>query len=213
MALRRGRGPREAAELLTDEPAPRWPGARRPFALFGEVLLVGILVTVLALPLVTLPVALAAGIRHLARFIAGDASPMAAFWADVRSGIVGSLGVGIGFWLLVGMLAVDGVLAQSGLLPGGSVVGVIVIVLLVVLPVILTRAAAEWEPGSGWALALRAGLRAATDDLRGTLYLVAAVGLLVVLTWQLIPLVIPGFGCLVFAATAVRLRRLAQLEA
>ena len=62
---RSGAGPtREGAE------PGRNPGAAAKFGLFGEVLTVGLLMALISLAVVTLPIALAAGIRHLRRFVA-----------------------------------------------------------------------------------------------------------------------------------------------
>ena len=69
-----------AGPVLQERAPMRFPGATGAFALFGEVLLVGLLITVGGILLVTLPAALAAGIRHLRRYLNAEASPQRQFW-------------------------------------------------------------------------------------------------------------------------------------
>src|SRR3954470_23993863 len=92
---------------LEERPAARFPGATAKFALLGEVLLVGLLVTLVSLPLVTLPAALATGIRHLRRYIAAEGSPLAAAWRDLRAAFPGGLVVGMAGLVLVLLLIID----------------------------------------------------------------------------------------------------------
>ncbi|MGY6498810.1 MAG: hypothetical protein ACXIUP_11345, partial [Microcella sp.] len=101
---------------------PAWPGASQGFALFGEVMLMGILVTLLALPVVTFPAALAASIRHMRRFLAARESGLGAFWRDVRAGLIGSAVIAIVAALLVVVLLIDIDVARSGFLPGGPII-------------------------------------------------------------------------------------------
>ena len=65
------------------------------FALFGEVLLTGVMVFVLSLPVLTLPAALVAGIRHLRRFTNGEGSSVAGLWRDFRDALWGGVGVAL----------------------------------------------------------------------------------------------------------------------
>ena len=101
------------------------PGATAKFGLFGEVLTIGLMMTVVALGVVTLPIALAAGIRHLRRFVAAEDSRASFFWDDVRVGILPSLIIGVPAALIATVLTIDVVLAGSGVLPGGDVIAVI----------------------------------------------------------------------------------------
>src|SRR5690606_22077874 len=72
---RSGAGPVDAAF----EPGAH-PGATAKFGLFGEVLTAGLLIALVALPVVTLPISLAAGVRHMRRFAAAEDSRVALFW-------------------------------------------------------------------------------------------------------------------------------------
>jgi hypothetical protein len=46
-----------------------------------------------------------------------------------------------------------------------------------------------------------------SQDPAGSLLLLMALGVLVVVTWQLLPLVVPMLGCVAMAAVAVERRR------
>lgn len=183
------------------------PGATAKFGLFGEVLAVGLLMTVVALGVVTLPLALAAGIRHLRRFVAAEDSRAALFWEDVRVGILPSLGIGLPAALLAGVLAADVVLASSGALPGGEIIGVVGWAGLLALAVTLLVTAGAWTPERGWLAALRSVPGAIRADAVGAAYLAAAAVFAGVVTWALAPLFIAGIGCAALAVVAVPARR------
>ncbi len=183
------------------------PGATAKFGLFGEVLTIGLMMTIVGLGVVTLPLALAAGIRHLRRFVAAQDSRAALFWDDVRAGIVPSLGIGAAVALLAAVLGLDIVLANSGSLPGGGVIAVVGWVGLGVLAVGLLAAAGAWDPSTGWRAALRAVPRILAGDPAGALYLAAAALFTGVVTWALPPLFIAGIGCAALAVVAVPARR------
>ncbi|MFT4156743.1 MAG: hypothetical protein QM630_02275 [Microbacterium sp.] len=186
------------------------PGAAATFTLFGEVLTTGLLMALVALPVVTLPIALASGIRHLRRFIAAEDSRVAFFWADVRAGLLRSLGIGISVTILALVLAADIELANSGALPGGAIIVVVGWVGLLVLTVALLVAAGEWEPKRGWRAAFRAVPRIVRADVVGALYVAATAVFVGVVTWMLAPLVIAGLGCSALAVVAIPARRIPE---
>lgn len=183
------------------------PGATAKFGLFGEVLTVGLLMTIVSLGVVTLPIALAAGVRHLRRFVAADDSRATLFWSDVRAGILPSLAVGVPAVLLAGVLAADVALASSGALPGGEIIAVVGWVGLLALAVTLLAAAGAWSPEQGWLAALRSVPGAIRADAVGAAYLAAAAVFTGVVTWALAPLFIAGIGCAALAVVAVPARR------
>lgn len=201
-ADRSGSGP-----TVAERPPARFPGASAAFALFGEVLLIGVLVTLVSLPVVTLPAALAAGIRHLRRFVAAEASPVSAFWADVRRAVLPGALVGLVATVLALVLLLDIDLARSGLLPGGAVIEVVGWIGLAAVSVVVLSAAGAWSPERGWRPALRAVPALVRADIAGAAYLVAAAGFVVVLAWMMPPLVIAGLGCAALAVVAVPTRR------
>ncbi|WP_438854225.1 hypothetical protein [Agromyces sp. M3QZ16-3] len=181
----------------------RFPGATSAFALLGEVLLVGVLVALVSIPLVTLPAALAAGVRHLRRYLLAEGSRLGGFWADLRAGLLGGIGVGGASAVVVLVLLLDIDLANSGALPGGPVVAAVGWLGLAALALALFTAAGLWTPNLGWLGALRAVPRAVAGDPVGAAYLVASAGFAVVVTWQLFPLVVPALGCVALAIVAV----------
>lgn len=206
-ASRARRAARDARAASADGTALRWPGAANKFALFAEVLYTGLLITVLALPLVTLPLALAVGARHLRRFVLDETSTLAIDLADARAGLLRSLPVGLGLLGASVVLALDLALVAGGALPGASAVGAVCAAALAAGLVVLLTACAHWRPDVRWSALLRESARRAVGDLRGSAAVLAALLLTTVITWQLAPLVVPALGCTVFAAVAVRLAR------
>lgn len=201
-ADRSGSGP-----TLEERPAARFPGAAAKFALFGEVLMVGLLVALVGVLVVTLPAALAAGIRHLRRYVAADDSAVALFWKDVRTALPAGSVVGLFALVATVILLLDIDLARSGFLPGGMLVEVVGWVGLAAVAVALLAAASAWSPALGWRGAVRAVPRAVAGDIPGALYLLATAGFVVVVTWALLPLLIPALGMAALAAVAIPERR------
>ncbi|MCP2032005.1 putative membrane protein YesL [Okibacterium sp. HSC-33S16] len=202
-----------ARAARADGSAARWPGAAGAFALFGEVLWVGVLVTVSGIFVLTLPAALAAGSGHLRRYLAAEEASVRIFFRDLKKAFVGSLAIGAIAVAAVLLLTLDLALSLSGLLPGSQLVFIAGLIGLVLVGLVLVRSAALWRAEAGWPTALRETLPSLGADLVGALYLVVALGLAVLLTWQLAPLVIAGVGCLVFASVVVLERKRARDEA
>jgi hypothetical protein len=181
----------------------RLPAAKNGFALFGEVLLVGLLMIVVSLPVVTLPIALAAGSRHLRRFLAAEDSRITLLWKDVKAGLLGAIGIGTASAVLVLVLLLDIDMASSGFLPGGPVVMAMGYAGLGLLAVVMFTMASLWTPGSTWRAVLCAVPAELRADPAGAAYLLATAVFAVVVTWQLAPLIVPALGCIAFAIVAV----------
>ncbi|WP_347976871.1 DUF624 domain-containing protein [Microbacterium sp. ProA8] len=192
---------------LEERDPVRYPGAKGAFALFGEVLLTGLLVTVAGLLVVTLPAALAAGIRHLRRYAGAEQSHVRTFWQDWRRALPGGVVVGIVAVALAVLLLLDIDLANSGALPGGPLIAVIGWAGLLIAAVAVLLAAGAWTPERGWRPAVRGIPSSIARDPIGAAYLAAAAVLVVVMTWMLAPLVVAGLGCAAFAVMAVPARR------
>jgi hypothetical protein len=188
-------------------PPPRWPGAANKFVLFGEVMQIGILVAVLSLPVITLPLALAAGVRHLRRFLAADGSRLNLFWAEVRHGLGRKLLFGLGVVAVALVLTIDIMVAGTGALPGGRLVAAAGWVGLAALGLLVLGYAGSWQPGRTTGHTLRAAVTALTTDRIGAAYLLACLGFTVIVTWQLLPLIVPALGCVALAIVAVPERR------
>ena len=186
----------------------RHPGAVGAFALFGEVLWTGILVALCSLPIVTLPASLAAGIRHLRRYVQARDSRVALYFSDVRSALLpGGLGVGFAAAAAVGVLVLQLVVVPGTGLPGAEAELVAVVALLVAVLTLLSVASAGWAPSRGWRYALGMAVHRVTADPVGALLVVVAVGLTALAAWQLPPLLVPALGCLAFAMTVITARR------
>ncbi|MFY1694187.1 MULTISPECIES: hypothetical protein [unclassified Solwaraspora] len=183
------------------------------FALFGETLLVGVLVLAATVPLVTLLAALAAGCAHLRAHVDGTGSTsVRAFAATVRAALPGSWPWSLAVLAAAGLLAFDAAVARTGRLPGGGLVAAVCLLAAVALAALALRAAQLWRPGARWAVTLRAATIRTVHDPGGTALLGLAVGGLVLVTWQLTPLAVPMTGCVVLAAVSVARRPAARAD-
>ncbi|WBB89897.1 hypothetical protein [Verrucosispora sp. WMMC514] len=179
----------------------------RRFALFGECLTAGLLVALAVLPVVTLLPALAAGCAHIRAHVDGESTAIRTFFARVGAAYPGSLPLSLGVAAGYAVLATDVLILRAGV-PGGGVVVAVCAVVAVALSVVVLRAAAGWSPDTRWTQLVRQAARLAVrGDPSGSLLLVMALAVLVVVTWQLLPLVVPMLGCLLMAAVAVERRR------
>jgi uncharacterized membrane protein YesL len=203
------RDPESRDAAVRDGNELRWPGATAKFALFAEVLWVGVLCCVASLGVVTVPAALAAGSAHLHRYLRAEDSTVRLFVTDFTAALRRGWIAGLALVVAVGVLLLDIVVANSRLLPGWQGILTVGVVLLAGALVTLVGTTARWPASRSWRLAVRAWLQDARRDPAGILWLLAAVVLTVMVTWQLPPLIVPGIGCLVFAAlaTSVRERR------
>ncbi|MFE2755095.1 hypothetical protein ACFXGA_24145 [Actinosynnema sp. NPDC059335] len=177
----------------------------RRFALFGECLTAGLLVLLAAVPVVTLMPALAAGCAHIKAHVDGETTSVRAFFRRVRAAVPGGWVLSVGVVVAFAVLAVDVVVLRTRV-AGGGVVAVVCGMAAVGLAVVVLRAAALWTAGARWSAVVRAAARRGGSDLGGSLLLVMALGMLVVVTWQLPPLVLPMLGCVLMAAVAVERR-------
>ncbi|GIF97068.1 hypothetical protein [Catellatospora citrea] len=176
------------------------------FALLGEVLLTGVAVTLLVLPVLTLPAALAAGIGHLRRYVADEGSPFAAFWRDARAAAAGGVAVAVAALATVtaAILAIG--LAGADPTPAGTVMGLVGRLAVGIVATAVVMAAGAWTSDGGWRSAVR-GLRDQLDaDPSAALHVFVAVALTAVLTWQFPLLLVPSLGVVAFAVVAVQRR-------
>ncbi len=185
---------------------PRFPGAGNRFALFGEIMLVGLIATVLSLPLITLPLALAVSARHLRRYLKGEASGARLFGSDLKAALGGGLLVGLA--MLAGLAAaiLSLLIAPTDLTGFGIVMTVVGWLAIAAVAVIVLMLAGDWEPTTGWTGAIRRlGDRFEAGPLNAA-YLLLAAALVVLSAWQLGPLVIPALGVAVFLVVVLRER-------
>ncbi|WP_084106077.1 hypothetical protein [Demequina sp. NBRC 110056] len=192
--------------VLHDRPIGAWPGAVGGFALWGEVLLTGIMVTIASLGVVTAPAALAAGSRHLTRYARSESSRWALFWRDVRAALPGGIGIGAAAAVLATVLAVDISLARTGVLPAAPVVEAISWAGLLAAGTVLLAAAGQWDAHAGWRAAVMRALSQLRGDVGGAAYLASTVAFVGVCTWALPALLVPALGCAAIAVVAIPAR-------
>ncbi len=187
--------------------ASRTRGGGQAFALFAECLLTGVWFVVVALPVVTVPAALAASARHLAGHLDGTPASLLDFLRDVREAwhggwLVGLASIGAALFLTadLAVLTIEGV-------PGRSVVALLVMIVAGLAATVLLRASAAWEAGASWKDLFAGAMRDARGDVGGTGILLGGLLVLVACTWALWILFVPMSGCLIGAALAVHRRR------
>ena len=175
-------------------------------ALLAEVLFVGVLVCVAALPVVTVLGAAGAGSLLLRELIEDERTPrLRRFLALLRISLAEPLA-----WLVPAIFlpagALDGLALLAGV-PGAAVVGPVLGLVSLLGLIAGLRAAAAWRPGRGWRAALAMGAERVTADWLGSLLLVGAVvvcGVVADQAFGFLP-VLPGL--LVLAGLAVDRRR------
>ena len=182
--------------------APR--GAR--LALFGEVVLTGAVLAVLSVPVVTAVPALAAGALHLGRHVDGWADGVADLLRAAARAVRDLWVLGVAVPVTLALLGLDLWLVRTGALPGGALVGVVTGFVSAVVVVVTLRFAGSWRPGEPVVAGVRAAARRGAQDLTGSTLLVAAVTMVVVVVWMLLPLVLIAPGLLALAALAVERR-------
>ncbi|WP_238598621.1 hypothetical protein [Saccharothrix sp. ALI-22-I] len=173
----------------------------RPLALLAEVLLIGVLVCVAALPVLTALPAAAAGAVLLRELVDDGRTPtvrrfVVLLGQAVRDPVAVAVPVVV---LAVGVLDV---LALLGGLPGASVLGPVIGLALAGVVLVLLRTAARWNPGDRWAVLLAEPSR----DWVGYAYLVVALVVAALVIGQAPAFVVVVPGLLVFAAVAVERR-------
>lgn len=189
---------------------PRSPARRRGtladgFGVFAECLLTGVWVALAALPLVTLPAALAAGSRHLARHVGHEPATLRLFAADFRRAVRRGWLAGAACWAAAAVLAVDVAAARAGV-PGAPLAGAAGAAGLLGLAVVVLRAAAHWAPGASWRVLLRAAARRTVRDPVGSCLLLCGPVVVGLSGWLTLPLAAPALGVAVAAALAVERR-------
>ncbi|PRZ09552.1 hypothetical protein BCE75_102266 [Isoptericola sp. CG 20/1183] len=185
--------------------------------LFAQVAVTGVLVAVGSVPLVTLVPSLAAGVAHLRRDLTGRDTTLRRFAADWWAAVRSLWLLGLAVVALAVLLIGDWQLAASGVIPGATVVAVVVALFAAGAVAVVLRAAGAWSdddgepvPGASTRATLSVATGRATDDLTGSALLAAAVLMAAVLVWMLLPLALVVGGLLALAVVGVETRRRAQ---
>ncbi|MEW1720341.1 hypothetical protein [Streptomyces sp. NPDC093109] len=200
------RSTRSRSAKRTKDRAPRPESAfQRAFAVFAECLLTGVWIALAALPLLTLPAALAAGAAHLRRVLAHEAATWREFAADLRSAARHGWLVGLAGWAALWLLYADLVVVRAGL-PGGAFAGTVGVLAFLGLLAAGLRAAVSWRPGASWRALLPAAVRRTVRDPAGSLLLICGLAVVPVSAWFAAPLAAPVLGVVVAGALAVERR-------
>ncbi|MEU5216984.1 hypothetical protein AB0G79_12425 [Streptomyces sp. NPDC020807] len=180
---------------------------RARFGVFAESLLVGVWITVAALPLVTLPAALAAGAGHLRRWTGDEPAGLRSFAADLRAALRGGgTAAGLGYLAVLLLVGADLALVRALPVPGGRATGAVALVAALWATVTLLRAATAWRPGLRWRPLLGAAARRALSDPAGSLLIVCGLAVIAASAWFSAPLALPAVGILVAATLATEHR-------
>ncbi|MBC9713533.1 hypothetical protein H9Y04_13230 [Streptomyces sp. TRM66268-LWL] len=181
---------------------------QRGLAVFAECLLTGVWIFLAALPLVTLPAAVAAGAAHLRRHLRHEASGWRQFTADWRTAVRRGWLAGLAGWAGLALVWADLAVVRAGL-PGGAFVGTVGVLAALVAVVAALRAAVSWEPGASWRVLFAAAARRTVLDPAGSAVLVCGFAVIAASAWFAAPLLAPALGIVTAAALAVERRRAA----
>lgn len=188
---------------------PREPGPAENvrLAAFGEMLVVGLAVTVMSLPLITVVPALAAGARHLDDHVSGERDTLRGLlrsgWQATRGGWL----VGACVLVISAMLCVNIVLGTQGLVPGGRVFAIVSGALLAGVLVVACRVAGLWRPGASWRTLWRCGGTLTFEDPVGSVFVLLGLGVSATVVWMLPPLIVIAPGLTAVAMVAAERRR------
>lgn len=193
------------------------PGRLRSSELFGEMGAVSLMVLVCCLPLVTWVAAVAAGVAHMRRDLAGLGSGTGDFVGLFIRALRGAWALGAVWLGLTLMLGSNIRLLHTGVVPGGQPALALSVALLVLAWTVCLRAAASWSSLDGesthatsvgeWFRLLREAAVASWQDPSGTALLASAGFVGLVLVWMFLPMFVLVPGLWVLAAVGVGFRR------
>lgn len=189
-----------------DGPGPVEEGLLRHLRLPADVLLIGVLVCVAALPVVTSLAAAGAGTVLLREVVADERTPTVRRFLRLAGGALRQP-VALLAPLAFAVVAALDTLALLAGLPGGTVTGPPLGLALVAVLLTGVRAAARWRPGDDWRTVLAETAPLVLRDWPGSLMLVGALVVLGVVAAHAPAFVTVLPGLLVMAAVAVERRR------
>jgi hypothetical protein len=171
-------------------------------SLFLEVMSVGLWVVVFALPVVTIPSAIAAGVGHISRVLDDGHGSFAEFCRDFRRGVLGGAAVALALLVYLSCCALTlGLAGSDDSILGKLMVGAALFAMLAGVTAVCTGA--MLSSGSSWSRVFPSVRRVLVDDPMSVVYVglacVGAIGLTVM--W--VPLVVPSVGVLVFALAVI----------
>lgn len=206
-------------------------GVPKPKALdlFAEMGQVSVLTLLAAAGVVTWVAGVAAGVAHMRRHLGGYGDSTRDYGALFVAALRGSWWLGAASVALFGVLWVNAALLAGDAVPGGGGLLVLTAVLASLAWAVVVRAAAAWsepdaspttDPGSagavpaadaaGWWRLLLRGAGASASDPVGTVLLLTALYLGLLLVWMFTPMAILVPGLWVLAAVGIDHRRAAR---
>ncbi|MHA7140301.1 hypothetical protein ACX80T_02080 [Arthrobacter sp. Sr33] len=185
----------------------KWPGATKGVELFAQVIWAGVLTAFAGLPIITLPAAIAAGTRHLQRYLRAERSSVRDYGADFLRALPGGLVVGAVAVVVAGLLGLNIFLSLAQVLFAWPVILAVGILGLALTVLILLQAGYHWAPERGWKAAVLEGVRMLSGDPVGGVLIVVVLAVSGVVTWLLPPLFVAGMGCLLFTVLTVNVRQ------
>lgn len=172
----------------------------------AEVLFIGVLVCVAALPVVTSLAAAGAGSALLRELVEDERTPTVRRFLRLTRPALRQPAAVLAPLAACAVAALDTLALTAGL-PGGGVLGPVVGLALAALLVTGVRAAARWQPGGEWRTTLAEAGPAAARDWRGSVLLAGGLIVLGVVAVRVPAFVVILPGLLVMAAVAVERRR------
>lgn len=179
--------------------------AVRGVALFGEVLLVGVLVCLAAVPVVTVLAAAGAGSVLVRELVTEQRTPAVRRFAVLLLRSLRQPVVTVAPVLWFAAAGLDLLALRAGL-PGGHQLGPVLLAVLAGGVLAGLRGAARWQPDRGWRRALAEGAELLVRDWSGSLLLAGALVGLGVVADQVPSFLLILPGLLVMAAVAVERR-------
>jgi hypothetical protein len=179
------------------------------FALFGEVLLTGVLVTLASLGLVTALPAAIAGAGHLRRHVDGEGGGRSVVAADFRTAFRRLPALSAGLPVFAALLTWNLTVGR----PAGTAAYLAGLVVAIGAAITVVRLAGSWTAAqpAGSAEAVRTAARLTLTDPAGSLLVAGALLGVAAVAWMLPPLAVVTPGLLLLASLAVHRRRLTTL--
>lgn len=179
-------------------------GWRHRFAFFAECVIVGLAITATGIFVVTLPAAIAAGALYLRTWGAGEKATLGYFGSTFLLELRRLWAVSLLWVVATTVLFGEFTLVTTLDIPLATPVGGVLVLLGVGVQLIMLRLATFSDHGASVPQRLRTAGLATIRRPRGTMMLLVALALVVVVVWQLLPLLVPALGLLALGVASVR---------
>ncbi len=176
-------------------------------ALFGEMVVVGLVVTAFMLTGVLTVPALAAGTQHLRRTLAAKANSVGDLFTSVWQALHHGWLLTVVYVVAAALLVLNATMGAQGLIPGGRGYAAVSGGLALAIMVLICRSAGLWHPGARWSDILRQAREVTVGDPVGTCFVLAGILVGATVVWMLPPLAVIVPGMLALSLTAAESRR------